>query len=46
MSSRIFIPGSSIDQLKLVADANPRSFRMNLIEGQLDIMLVAHSSGM
>jgi hypothetical protein len=46
MSSRIFIPGSSINQLELVANANPRSFRINLIDGVLDIMPVAHSTGM
>ncbi|CAB4441541.1 unnamed protein product [Rhizophagus irregularis] len=45
MSSRIFIPGSSIEQLELVANANPRFFRMNLIEGVLDIMLIAHTTG-
>ncbi|GBC01293.1 hypothetical protein RclHR1_04130009 [Rhizophagus clarus] len=45
MSLRIFIPGSSIDQLKLVADINPHAFCLNLINGVLDIMPVAHSTG-
>ncbi|PKK77130.1 hypothetical protein RhiirC2_706828 [Rhizophagus irregularis] len=44
MSSRIFIPDSSIEQLELIANANSRFFRMNLIEGVLDIMPLGHSN--
>ncbi|GET02271.1 restriction endonuclease type II-like protein [Rhizophagus clarus] len=46
MSSHIFISGSSIKQLELVANANPSFFRVNLIDSVLDIMLVTYSTGM
>ncbi|CAG8546111.1 7791_t:CDS:2 [Funneliformis caledonium] len=39
MSSRISFP------IDLAACVNPRSFRMNLIDGQLDIMLTVFSNG-
>ena len=46
MSLRFFIPKSNFDQFELAACINPRSFRMNLIDGQLDIMPTANSTGM
>lgn len=46
MSLRFFIPISNFDQFELAACINPHSFRMNLIDGQLDVIPVAIGTGM
>lgn len=46
MTLRFFVPKSNSDQFELAALINPRSFRINLIDSQLDIMPVANSTGM
>ena len=41
MPLRFFIPKSNSEQFELAALINNKSFRINLIDGQLDVMLSA-----
>jgi hypothetical protein len=44
---RIIIPKSSPEQFEATTEVNSRIFRMNLIDGQLEIIMpVSHQTGM
>lgn len=47
MFPRILVPKSNIEQFEETSYINPKSYRMNLIDGQLDILpAVEYETGM